>query len=278
MALDLSSLPAPGVVEELSFEAIVASMIRELVARDPAYAALLESDPAIKLLEVAASRELLLRQRINDAVRATLLAFAGGGDLDNLAAFYGVVRLPDESDVALRARVVEATQGSSAAGGAAHYRRFARGSDPRVKDAAVESLGPGDVTISILSTEGDGAATAELLEAVRAVVLRDDVRVLTDTVSVVPATVVPATISADIWLLPDTPTAVFDGLEAGLRAAFAKEAGLGWDLTRSWLVSKLHVGGVHKVELASPGADIVANGTTSVAIGSVALRLAGRRR
>ena len=83
-AIDLSNIPAPEVVETLDFSAILAAMVADLQARDPAFTALVESDPAWKILEVAAYRELLLRQRINDASRAVMLAFATGADLEHL--------------------------------------------------------------------------------------------------------------------------------------------------------------------------------------------------
>lgn len=92
--IDLSKLPAPKIVEELNFEAILAAMRADLEGRLPGWtAAVLESDPANKILEVAAYRELLLRQRINEAARACMLAFASGSDLDHLSAFYAVSRL-----------------------------------------------------------------------------------------------------------------------------------------------------------------------------------------
>ena len=92
--IDLSKLSAPKIVEELSFEAILAAMRADLEGRLPGWtAAVLESDPANKILEVAAYRELLLRQRINEAARACMLAFASGSDLDHMSAFYAVSRL-----------------------------------------------------------------------------------------------------------------------------------------------------------------------------------------
>lgn len=92
--IDLSKLPAPKIVEELSFEEILAAMRADFEGRCPGWtAAALESDPANKILEVAAYRELLLRQRINEAARACMLAFASGSDLDHLSAFYAVSRL-----------------------------------------------------------------------------------------------------------------------------------------------------------------------------------------
>lgn len=276
MSLDLASLPAPAIIEALDYETILAALIADLTARDPAYDALLESDPAVKVLEVAAARELILRQRVNDALRATLLPLAAGTDLDNVAAFYGVVRQPGEADAALRARAVDRIKGWSSAGGASHYRYFATSADPRVKDAAVDSPAPGRVRIAVLSREAGGAASEELLGVVRAAVTRPDVRVLTDTVEVVAATIVPVTVRAAVWLYPDTPATVFDRLGAEVRAAVAARAGLGWDLARSWLIRALHADGVQRVELETPAADVAVDDAASVAIAALELTLMGR--
>lgn len=81
-----------NIVEKLSYEEIFSRMKEELVKRDASFTGLVESDPAMKVLEVAAWRELLLRERINEAVKSNLLKFATGEDLDNLAEFYGVER------------------------------------------------------------------------------------------------------------------------------------------------------------------------------------------
>jgi phage-related baseplate assembly protein len=161
--IDFSSLPAPAIIEELDFEQILQAMIADLQARDPSYSEILESDPGVKILEVAAARELLLRQRVNDALRATLLRFATDTDLDNLAAFYGLLRLAGETDEALRVRTIERIMGSSTAGGAAWYRFQALSASPDVRDALVSSPAPGEVLVSILSAQGDGTASAELI-------------------------------------------------------------------------------------------------------------------
>ncbi|GFQ94785.1 baseplate assembly protein J [Trichonephila clavata] len=92
----------PNIIEKLSFEEIFSRMKEELVRRDETFSGLVESDPAMKVLEVAAWRELLLRQRINEAVKSNLLKFAMGEDLDNLAEFYGVEREKGEDDERFR--------------------------------------------------------------------------------------------------------------------------------------------------------------------------------
>jgi phage-related baseplate assembly protein len=320
--IDFSSIPDPTIIEELDFETILAAMIADLQARDPSYTEILESDPGIKILEVAAARELILRQRINDALQATLLRYAGGADMDNLAVFYGVTRLVGESDEALRLRTIERIMGSSTAGGAAWYRYQALTADDRVKDAAVSSPTPGDVSIAILSKEGYqvptatgaaldqlgvafgvvrnqgetdedyrervlalvlqgggyGLASDELIDAVDARLQADDVRVLTDTVTVQGANIINVDVSAQVYLYPGTPLDVFNGLEQRLRDAFEAQSGLGWDVTTSWLIAQLHPAGVQRVVLTAPAANVICQPSDAPALGSITLTLAGRDR
>jgi len=80
--VDLSRLPAPQVIATLSFEAIYADLLAGLQAMVPDFDATIESDPAVKLLQLVAYREMLIRAKINDAARAVMPAFAVGADLD----------------------------------------------------------------------------------------------------------------------------------------------------------------------------------------------------
>ena len=275
---DLASLPTPAVIETLSFETIFTELQTEFQSRYPDYSALLASDPAVKLLEVAAYREVLLRNRINAAAKASLLAFATGSDLDHLAAFYGVTRLLNENDEALRLRTRQRIIGFANAGGAAHYRYWALSASPEVADVEVDSPAPGQVRISVLAKGEDETVPNAVLAAVRAVVLRDDIRVLTDTVEVVPAELIPVTVAARLWLYPDAPMAAFDAIDARFREALAAQSGLGWDLTRSWIIGQLQRPGVHKVELLSPTTDIRANANQAVRLIHLNLEFAGRDR
>lgn len=278
LAPELAGLPTPQVLETLRFETVFDALLRDFQVRYPQYSALLASDPAIKLIEVAAYRELLLRARINEAARANLLAFAVGNDLEHLGAFYGVSRLPQEQDEPLRRRIRARIMGFANAGGAAHYRYWALSASPEVADVAVDSPGPGRVRISVLPTGHSDTVPEALLETVRATVLRDDVRVLTDTVEVVPVSLVPVTVSAQIWLYPDTPMAVFEAMAQRLTQAMTKEAVLGWDLTQSWLIGQLQQPGIHKVVLIRPDADIRIHSTQAVRLTDVQLTFAGRDR
>ena len=275
---DLASLPTPAVIEPLSFETIFSELQTEFQSRYPDYSALLASDPAVKLLEVAAYREVLLRNRVNAAAKASLLAFATGSDLDHLAAFYGVTRLMDEADEALRLRTRQRIIGFANAGGAAHYRYWALSASPEVADVEVDSPEPGRVRISVLAEGEEQTVSNTVLDAVRAVVLRDDIRVLTDTVEVVPAELIPVTVAARIWLYPDTPIAAFDAIGARFKEALAAQSGLGWDLTPSWVIGELQRPGVHKVELLAPTTDIRANANQAVRLMHLNLEFAGRDR
>ena len=85
--IDLSTVTAPQVVEALDFEAIFAQLKAELLARLPGVADVLEleSEPITKLLQVMAYREVLLRQRVNEAARAVMVAYAVGGTRHKLS-------------------------------------------------------------------------------------------------------------------------------------------------------------------------------------------------
>ena len=132
MIIDLSQLPEPEVIENLDFETIYQELLgdfREAMAGE--WTAEVESDPVLKLLQLAAYRELLLRARINDAARAVMLAYASGADLDQIGAGFNVQRLlirpaqpaavppveaQYESDKSLRNRIQLAFEQLSVAG------------------------------------------------------------------------------------------------------------------------------------------------------------------
>lgn len=274
--LDLDSLPPPKVVEPLSFEQLFQRKLTTLVALDPGFNALLESDPAIKLLEADAYDELILRARINDAARARLLAFAEDSDLDQLAAFYGVTRLAGELDPSLKIRVREAIMGRSAAGTRAQYRFAALSASLDVSDCEVDSPAGGIVRVSVLSRLGDGTPSADLLADVAAVVQSDSVRALNDTVQVVAAEIIPFDVEAQVWLTPTAPQAVFDGLPDVLRTEFAASRRLGFNVAPSWITAKLQQSGVQRVLQTSPSVQLTVAPYQCAALRNINLVYAGR--
>ena len=245
-----------NIIEKLSYEEIFSRMKEELVRRDETFSALVESDPAIKILEVAAWRELLLRERINEAIKSNLFKFATGEDLDNLAEFYGVEREKEEDDERFRKRIKAKIKGWSTGG---NYRYHALSADRRVKDALVESPIPGKVQISILSTQlsTTGIVSEELLEIVKKQVTRDDIRVLTDTITVIGCNITEIDIHSRMSI---NPVISEEEIKKQFIKKFEANRRLGWNVTRSWIIANLFVEGVENVELIEPREDVMVLG------------------
>jgi phage-related baseplate assembly protein len=274
VAIDLSRIPVPAIVEVLDFEALLAEMKADLIARAPELSAViaLESEPVVKLLEAFTYRELLVRARVNDAARAVLLPTATGADLDNLAGFFGVIRLlvtpanplaipptPDvfETDTAFRRRTSLALEGYSTAGPIGAYLFHAFTADGRVKDVAVASPIPGDVRITVLSTEGTGTPTAPVLAAVTAALNAEDVRPLCDVVTVQAAAIVTYTVVASLAIFdgPDT-SLVLAQAQAAVARVVADAHRVGRAVRLSALFAALHQPDVEEVTLNLPAADV----------------------
>lgn len=82
----------------LDYVSIRSTLIAEVQQVAPTSDATVESDLAIKVLEVAAYRKLLIHQQFNDRTLQCLLACTTGSNLDLLGALLGVERLADEAD------------------------------------------------------------------------------------------------------------------------------------------------------------------------------------
>ena len=255
--IDLSKLPAPDVIETLDFETLLTDYINDFIVRNPNYATLLESDPAIILMQVVAYREMLLRARINEAAKANMLAYATKGDLDNLAAFFGVERLEDETDERLRKRTQLALEGFSTAGPVGAYIFHSLSASNEVKSVSVKSPNPGEVLVTILSNIGDGTVGQELIDAVLAKLNEDDIRPLTDLVSVQGAEIINYQVEAVITVYSG-PSSVVVETEANdaLQKFISDRHEIGRVIAISGIYDALHVDGVKKVELISPVADV----------------------
>lgn len=274
-AVDLSRLPAPRIIEALSFEQIFAEMLADLQQRDPAFTALVESDPAYKILQVAAYRELIVRQRVNDAARAVMLAYAEKTDLDHLGALLGVTRLqldpgdpsnsiPStmEGDADFRRRITLAPEGYSVAGPEGAYIFHALSAAPGVLDASATSPSPGEVVVTVLARVGDGTPDAALLATVAAAVSADNTCPMTDHVTVQGAAVVPFEVRGTVYTYAGPDSAVVMAASRARLDAYVSESHrLGRDVTLSGLYAALHSDGVQRVVLTAPIADVVVDRT-----------------
>jgi phage-related baseplate assembly protein len=262
-AVDISQLPSPDAVEPLDFETIYADLLAYYRTSYPQFTAALESDPVVKLTQAFAYRELLLRQRVNEALRAAMIASSRGADLENLAAFFGVTRLSvlndetdelePESDDRLRRRAALAVETYSSAGAPGAYKYHALTAAPTLKDVSAISPAPGEVLVTLLGGTGDGSVTDDELNAVRAVLDREEVRPLTDVVAVSAPEIIEFEIDAGLVLYPgpDAETVRRRAQEAVTAYAFARHR-LGQDVTLSGLHAALHQNGVQRVTIREP--------------------------
>jgi phage-related baseplate assembly protein len=127
-----------------------------------------------------------------------------------------------------------------------------------VLDASATSPAPGEVLVSVLSVEGDGTASAALLDKVRAIVTDKAIRPLGDFVMVASAVQIPFAVVAALWTFagPD-PALVLAAANAKLARYLADSRRLGRDITISGLYAALTVEGVQRVEIASPIASVI---------------------
>ncbi|MBQ4878918.1 baseplate J/gp47 family protein [Pseudoalteromonas luteoviolacea] len=314
-AIDLSRLPAPNLIESLSFEKIRAEILDDFKTRFPDAELNLISDPVVKLVESFAYRELLLRQRINDSAHAVLLAHATSSELDYLGNRFEVSRailepadntqIPPkaaiyESDERYRERIALALEGFSTAGPAGAYAFHALKGSQYVKDVFVDAPEfayvdlpeqvssllppsarllvctydagltpevlsgaepsepvPGDVVVTLLTSQGNGHATTDVIEQVRTQLNKENVRPLTDRVHIKSADIIEFELDAVLHIYPgmDGP-ALVEEAKASLAAWLAEHHKLGHDISLSGLYAVLHREGVQRVELQAPQWDI----------------------
>ncbi len=304
-AIDLSQIPAPDVIDPLDYETIYAEMLAKLREFVPDFDDSIESDPAVRVLQVAAYFRLLDRQEKNEDARGVMLAYAQGGDLDQIGANLGVTRLVlipadeeagtpavMESDEDLRYRITLAPEGYSVAGPRGAYLFYALSADAAVADASANSpapddirqialdiltahsadpalvsdmtdaldaaVWPGQVVVNILSREGDGTASPALIASVEAALSEEDVRPLTDQVTVQSTVIVDYAIEAEIWTFagPDSAVVMAEA-QTRIDAWVVANRRNGRDITRAGINAALFAGGVQNINLIAPAVDLL---------------------
>ncbi|STK48457.1 Baseplate assembly protein J [Escherichia coli] len=116
------------------------------------------------------------------------------------------------------------------------------------------------MTVSILSTEGDGTATEALLNTVRAVLNAEDTRPVADRLTVQSARIVTWRLNAKLYFYPGPES-------EPILAAANRRSGSGWLSrglsVRTWLsaiAAALHVHGVQRVEIIEPTQNMAISG------------------
>lgn len=271
--LDLSRLPPPEVVKDLSYDAILAARLKSLAQRleengvDWDVQDIL-ADPLAIAEREDAFRELLGLAAINDAAKSVMPAFATGGDLDQLAALYGVRRRTIrpataetaavmESDKELRRRVQVAPEALTTAGSAGSYVHHAMEASAEVADVGIVVPALGRVDVILLARDTDGGPSTEARLAVRQRLLARNVRPMTAEIVVRGAGVLAFEI--DVTLIvragPD-PDLVRSTATKAVRTMLAERRAIGAAIPCSAIIAAAHVGGVERVDLLSPAADV----------------------
>ena len=276
--INLSALAVPDAIVVPDAADIFTRWLARLRELDPEFDALVESDPAFKQGEINAYQLALAFQRVNDAVRAVFLASARGADLDQIGAGFNVSRLvinpgdPDavppvdpvyEDDDAFRERIQLSWAQLNTAGARNAYRFHAKSADNDVLDA--DAYGPethnrpGEVDVYVLSRTGNGEASPSLTEKVMSELSADEVRPLTDYVSVKSATIVSYAVTAELDI-PDGPDAqtVLEHAISTLTSYTRLSHRINGLVPLSAIYAALQQPGVTRVRLISPVADLEA--------------------
>ncbi len=145
-----------------------------------------------------------------------------------------------------------------------------------VLDASATSPAPGEVLVTVLSRLGNGVPDQALLDTVEAYVSAEDVRPLTDQVTVAAAEVLTFEVDATLTTFagPDASVVIAEAL-ARLDAYLAACFRLGRDVTRSGIIAALSPEGVQDVDLVSPAANVVVTRTQAARCTSIDVTHAG---
>lgn len=272
-AIDLSQLTPPEAIAPVDYETTLSELLTTLRTYSPDYDNLLESDPAYAVTEVIAYLDTLIAIRYNDKVKAMLLAYATGANLDHIAAtYYGLTRPvitpadpeavpPTEavlmSDAEFRALCQLAPEGYSVAGPAGAYKFHALQADSSIKDVGVSRPVAGRVQVNLLSRDGDGTANATQIANVTAALNDEMIRPLNDAVVVQSATVTPYAINVKLYL-PEgpSPAVVAEEAEKEVTALAASLHKVFTEVPVSAITAAAHVAGVQRVEVISPASDL----------------------
>lgn len=277
-AIDLSLLSPPDVVKQIDFEIILKEGLDDFYQRireiQPDFPDLLESDPAMKLAEAFAYREMTVRQDANNQALSVLLAYSADKDLDHKAAERNLQRriissatenTPEvkESNESLRRRVQLAPEGLTTAGSEGSYIFHGMNADVRVKD--IYPYAPldennnltGICNIYVLSTEADGTASEDLLNVVNAALNAKSVRPLTDRPIIYSASILNYSIEAEIFIDqgPDE-NIILNSCYKAAEEYTKKSHSFNDGVSLSGIYQALHQPGVSRVNLISPAGNI----------------------
>lgn len=193
----------------------------------------------------------------------------GGGDEASDEEFYEILRL--------------SMDGYSCAGARGSYIYFAKQVDTKIADVIAAAPSPGVVKLYVLMDDGT-PATEEMKKKVLNACSADDVRPMTDLVSVEDPETVTYNVDLTYYIQEDTETdaEALDLAVTGKVGEFTdwQSAKLGRDINPSRLISMLMETGIKRVELAEPVFTSLKDGSGTDApqvakLGSVSIKSGG---
>lgn len=161
-----------------------------------------------------------------------------------------------ENDEELRARILLSLADTSTAGSIESYESYTYKADERVADVKIANENAGDVNVYYYSKESDALMQSRIEENLNA----EDVRPLTDTVIINPATIVNFSVNAELKILPNNETAiVVNNAKEALSNGLKSLEKIGESVTLSEINEFLKVDGVKEVVIASPSSNVEIN-------------------
>jgi phage-related baseplate assembly protein len=258
--IDFARLPPPQVIEEIDYEVLLAIYKAEVLEKNPALAAALnlEQSPTNIILEAEAYGEMIVRERINAAARASMLPFAKFSDLDVIGARFQCLRLPNEEDDHFRRRIQVSMETYTTAGAHGAYIYHAMSVSPTIRDvSAVAERGTGRVRITIMANGNNPVPSSAVVDAVYDKLMSDAIKPLTDDISVVPVTKIATDIVANVTLYPGPDQSlVLADVNKALTNLRNRIALIGRDLKRSAVLAALTQEGVQNVETEFQDIDV----------------------
>jgi len=271
-------LPRPDAIATLDSEALIAermALFQQLatLAGFPYDVGALETDPIKIAQEVGALREVLMRARVNSAVRAVLPAYAQGADLENIVARANIARLQTGVDPETQVPIMETdTQllvryltgfAAPAAGSEDGIIFRALTAVPGLRDIVCNGPAvhgkPGEVRIRLLE-DGGAPTTIGTINKVREALEDRGAMPLTDVWDVASATIIEYEIEARITIPPGPiPAEIIDAVETAITAAAIARYRIGAEVYLNVLGGAGYIANVRRVEILSPAADIICN-------------------
>jgi phage-related baseplate assembly protein len=283
-------------LEDLNSEAILLSRMTRFVElwneHDPPSAASydvagLEFDPIKINQECNTYHELLLRNRVNQAIRSITLAFGTGTDLDAIATRYpyGMPRQEGEDytlqgDDRYRRRIWLSPNILTPHGVAESYIFWAMSSNVLYRDAgALTKEATGNIYIPVMLNDGTeperrlivvpGRLAATLVYArnytptqaqrlaTHKYINQSGRKGLTDVVHIMAPKVTHLSIEADLWTYPGVdPASVMVDVRDAIADLVEARRWLGNDFTIMDIEKNLAQEGVYNIELKSPTVDV----------------------